>query len=78
MRDMLAARSLEETRTKLNDDHIKADSRHASQLALRHALRAYDAIHLRRTAGTERITAFGPACPYLHQCRHESACRRAR
>ena len=46
-RNSLAARSLEETRTKLE---LTVASRqilgHASQLALRHALRAYDAIHL--------------------------------
>ena len=47
LRNSLAARSLEETRTKLE---LAVASRqifgHASQLALRHALRAYDAIHL--------------------------------
>lgn len=47
MRNNLAARAIEETRNMLR---LTETSRqilgHASQLALRHALRAYDAIHL--------------------------------
>ena len=47
MRNSLAARAIEETRSALQ---LTATSRqilgHASQLALRHTLRAYDAIHL--------------------------------
>ncbi len=47
LRNSLAARAIEETRVLLQ---LIAASRqvlgHASQLALRHALRAYDAVHL--------------------------------
>ena len=50
LRDRLAARSLEETRTKVELTVISRQILgHASQLALRHALRAYDAIHLATT-----------------------------
>lgn len=47
LRNRLAARSLEETRTRVELTLISRQILgHASQLALRHALRAYDAIHL--------------------------------
>jgi predicted nucleic acid-binding protein len=47
LRNSLAARAIEATRSMLQLTEISSQILgHASQLALRHALRAYDAIHL--------------------------------